>query len=219
MFRSWLVISLGLILTGFVVACAAVSPPSSDTKSWKTYRVEISGQITQFSIPPDESSDFPNFEIPQYIDVAQRGICNEAHIGPKLLNRFWDYKINRLSPVDGTLHAYIVLWCSEKEISNSGALQVAVEENQKLIIIRGLTEGGNGGPVDKMRFETKSFSGKTALLVTHQITSPNYVVLLSPYYYLTISIDIGSVRNPELRTMAKTTADAILNSIHIEPKN
>ena len=218
MIRQLLAVVLSFVLTGCIAMEAAASLPSGDTKNWKTYRVEVGDQVVQFTIPPEESSDFPSFEIPQRIDLAQAGIFNQAQIGPKLLNRYWDYRTSRFAAVNGTLHAYILLWRSEGLLDSVDALRGAIEDNGKLLKMKELADGGRGGPPDAVRFETATVGGRTGLLEIHQITSPSYVVPVDPHHYLTISISVG-VANPDWRADAQGAADAILKSIRIEPKH
>jgi hypothetical protein len=195
----------------------AASLPSGDIRSWTTYRLEVGDQVVQFTIPPGESQDWPAFEIPRRIDLEKPDMFDRANAGPGLLRRFWDYRTSRFAHVDGTLRAYIQLWQSEKTLDDAVALQGALDENAKLSRIKEMMQGGSGGPPDAMRFESTVVAGRAGLLVHHQTSPANYAVSLDAHHYLTIYVSGSSVTRPGWREDARAAADAILQSIRIEP--
>jgi len=156
--------------------------------------------------------------IPKQIDLDKPNIFDRANAGPELLGRFWDYRAGRFAQVDGTLRAYILLWQSERTLSDAAALQAAVDENAKLSRIKDVIQGGSGGPLDAMRFEPAVVGGRSGLLVHHQISPAHYAVSLDAHHYLTIYVSGSSVTRPGWREDARAAADAILQSIRIEPK-
>lgn len=205
------------LIAGCATTNSAGSMPSGDTKHWKTYRIEVGDQIVQFTIPPDESPDWPVVDIPKRIDLTQPGIFDQANEGPKLLLRFWDYRASRYAQVSGTLRASILLWYSDIELHTLTNLQAGSENNDLLIASRDIVMGGNPGPKDPKRYEPVSIGGRMGLRVLHRITSPHYIVPIDAHHYLTISVDADVVRSG-WQEDAKAAADAILNSIRIEPK-
>lgn len=213
---------LGMLLAVSLVGCAtmsgAASLPSGDTRAWTTYRIEVGSQVVRFAIPRGESPDWPTFLIPKRIDLENPSIFDRANTGPKLLGRFWDYRTSRFAQVNGTLRAHILLWRSEKRLDDTVALQSALEENAELTRIKDVVQGGSGGPHDVMRFESAVVGGRTGLLVHHQIGPAHYAVILDAHHYLTIYISGSSVTRSGWREDARAAADAILNSIRIEPK-
>lgn len=214
-----LVTVLIVALEGCATTSGPASLPSGDTKNWVSYRVEVGDQVVQFTIPPGESPDWPAFAIPKRIDLENPGIFDRADAGPGLLRRFWDYRSGRSARVDGTLRAYILLWRSENRLDDAAALQAAVEENAKLTRIRDAMRGGSGGPPDVMQFVPAVVGGRAGLLVRHQTSPTHYAVSLDAHHYLTIYVSGSSVTSPGWREDAKAAANAIMNSIHIEPKH
>lgn len=212
--------SLAMVLAVVLMGCAAMSGaaslPTSDTKNWVTYRVEVGDQVVQFTIPPGESPDWPAFAIPKRIDLKNPDIFDRANTGPGLLRRFWDYRTSRISQADGTLRAYILLWQSEKTLNDTAALQAAVEENAQLTRTKEVMQGDSRGPRDVMRFEPAVVGGRTGLLVHHQTSPAHYAVTLDAHHYLTIYVSGSSVTRPGWREDARAAADAILQSIRIE---
>ena len=210
---------LAIPLVGCVTMGGAANLPSGDTKNWTTYQVEMSDQVVRFTIPPGESIDFPIYPIPRSIGLAQPNTFDRAETGPDLLRRFWDYRASRFATVDGTLRAIIGLRRSERVLDSVNALAATLEDNARLVRAKEVMEGGVGGPPDSMRFEPAIVAGKSGLLVHHQTSPSHYVVTLDPHHYLTIFVDGSSVTRPGWRGDARAAANAIFNSIRIEPRN
>jgi len=216
--RLWNIASLAALL---LAGCATLSSPrlpSADTRDWTAYQIEIGNQTVRFEIPPDESTDFPAFEIPRKIDLSDPRIFDQSGSGPELLARFWDYRTSRSAPVDGTLRAYILLWHSEGELTNVAALASALAENASLTKVKELLQGGTGGPHDKLKFEPLLVAGKQGLLVHHETSPAHYAVALDEHHYLTIYVSGAGVTRPDWRENARAAAAAIFYSIQIESR-
>jgi len=210
----------GLALTGTILfsdGIHAAKGPDGDTKRWKTYRVEIGAHIVQFTIPPGESKDLPPFEIPSRIDLTRDGIFNQALIGPRLLQRGWDYREGRFSQVDGSLTARIGLRRSEKPLDDAAALQEAVKESSRLFAMKEYLESGSAGQSDNPDgFSPAVVGGRNAWRASYELSQPALVVALDETHYLKITLRYGGVTDPKSRAAAKAAAAAILDSIRIE---
>jgi hypothetical protein len=214
---------LAMLLAVTLIGCAtmggAASLPSGDTKNWITYRVEVGDQVVQFAIPPGVNEEFLDPPVSQRIDLEQLGLFDQAGAGPRLLSRHWDYRKGSHGPIGGTLRAYIGLWYVETILNSSNALQAAVVESNELRRTKDVLQGGSGGPPDKISFEPAVLGGREALLVRHQTSPSNYAVTLDAHHYLLVYISGNYVTEPGWREDAKAAAEAILNSIRIEPKH
>lgn len=191
--------------------------PDGDTGDWKTYRVEIGTHIVQFSIPPGESRDYVPYEIPSRIDVVREGTFDQALIGPYLLRRRWDYRKSRFSPVDGSLAAYIELRRSEKPLNDMAALREAVTETSRLSAMQDYLQSGSVGRSNNPDgFSPAQIAGRSAWLVSFEMSPNAFVVSVDSAHYLRITIRYGGVTEPKFRADAKAAAAAILESIRID---
>lgn len=218
MIRACLAISLAIAAAGCVAMGGTISLPTGNTKNWMAYGVDVGDQVVRFRIPPGINEDFLDAPVPQRIDLEQYGLFNRADAGPKLLSRRWDYKLNSRESIAGTLRASIALWCSENVLDSIDALQSALEKNKELLKAKDISEGGTGGPPDKMQFESAVVGGNQALLVHHQNSPSNYAMALDAHHYLLIYVSGRSVSRPGWHEDAVAAADAILGSIRIERK-
>ncbi len=220
MIRQWFAGLLAFALVGCAVMGVAASLPSGDTKSWKTYSVEVGDQVVQFTIPPGVSKDFLDPPVTQHIDLQQPGLFDQTGLGPRLLSRHWDYRSSPFALVDGTLHAAIWLKNSEKPLTDSNALRAAVSEGQELSRIKDVMNGGYTGPPNPAtKFDATSVGGRQGFYVHYQTSLPDYVVAIDSHHYLVIYVDSSGVTHAGWREDAKAAANAILNSIRIEPKH
>lgn len=210
---------LFFVFAFLVAGCATLSGPrlpSGDMKDWASYRIDVGNQVVRFEIPPDESPDFPAFEIPKHIDLSKSGIFDQAGGGPELLARYWDYRTSRNGQVEGTLSTYIRIWHSEKALVDENALSATLIENANLQRIKEKLQGGTGGPHNTMKFELAAIAGKQGLLVRNETSPAHYAVVLDAHHYLTIYINGAEVTRPGWRENAQAAAAAILKSIRIE---
>ena len=202
-----------------LTACVTVSPgslPSGDTRQWKAYRVEIGDQVVQFAIPPGESPDWPEFEVPKKVDLTNFGQFNQMNQGPDLLSRFWDYQTLRYRNVEGTLRAIIIVWNSELEIRDEETLKAAETNNDQLEKTKDAMEGRKRAPNEK-RYEPAELGGKKGFLVHQRISDSYYVVPVDHHHYLSVYVG-ADVARPGWREDAQAAADAILKSIKINSK-
>jgi len=210
----------GLALVGTILFSGGVYAAKrldGDTKHWKTYRVEVGAHIVQFTIPPGESKDLPPFEIPSRIDLTREGTFDQALMGPRLLQRGWDYRESRFSHVDGSLTARIGLRRSEKPLNDAAALQEAVKESSRLFAMKRYLESGLTGQSDNPNgFSPTVVGGRNAWRVSYEMSPPALVVALDETYYLNITLLYGGMTDPKSGAAAKAAAAAILDSIRIE---
>jgi hypothetical protein len=208
------------VLWLLLAACASVSAvgslPSGDTRQWKTYRVEVGDQIVQFTIPLGESPDWPEFEIPKKIDLANPKLFNQMNQGPDLLSRFWDYRTSRYGKVEGTLRAIVIVWSSELEIRNEESLKDAEIGNDQLEKMKDVMEGRKRAPNEK-RYEQAELGNRKGFLVHQRISDSYYLVPIDHHHYLSVYVG-SSVARPGWREDAHAAVAAILQSIKIEPK-
>lgn len=213
-FSSGLMLLIVLLISG---VSHAVGMPDGDTRKWKTYRVEVGMHVVQFTIPPGESRDYVPFEIPSRIDVAREGTFDQALIGPSLLERAWDYRKSRFSVVDGSLTAYIGLRRSEKPLGDMAALREAVTEGSRLFAMQQYLRSGSVGRSNSPDgFSPAQIGGRTAWLVSFEMSPNAFVVAVDSAHYLEITIRYGGVTEPKFRADAKAAAAAILESIRID---
>jgi hypothetical protein len=211
---------LAVAFTGCATMSGATSLPSGNTKNWITYHVEIGDQMVQLTIPPGLSKDFLDPPVPTHIDLLQPGLFDETGLGPRLLSRHWDYRSSSFALVDGTLHAAIWVKYNKKVLSDLSALQAAIKESQELSRIQDVMKGGYIGPPNPpTRFDATNIGDREGLYVHYKTSLPDYAVAIDDHHYLVIYLDSSGVTNPGWREDAKAAADAILNSIRIEPKH
>jgi hypothetical protein len=214
-----LVVVVWVLLAGCQAVVVAAGRPTGETRNWKTYRVEVGEHVVQFSIPPGESREFPSFTIPARVDLTRVELFDEALSGPTLLNRVWDYRSSRFVPVDGSLSAGISVNRSERPLDDLAALRQAVEESSRLYAMKMYVEEGRRRPSNKpVRFDPVWIAGRDAWKVTYELIGPGYVVTLDQHHYLEIGVDYGGFMRQDWRADAKAAANAILNSIRIEPR-
>lgn len=207
-----------VLLTGCV--SVAAERPTGDMKGWKSYRVEIGESIVSFRVPPGESKEFMSRPVPARIDSANKKLFDEAGIGPNLLDRYWDYKDNKLFGVEGTLRFIIAVRRSNESIENHKALQNAVEETSRLSsVLQSLEEGKPLASNRPMHYEPVQVAGKDGLLVRFEISPSAYVFAIDQYHYLRISYSAGGFRDPIWRAEALAAAESILQSIRIDPRD
>lgn len=214
---------LGPLLTVVLIGCAtmtgAVSLPSGNTKSWITYRVEVGDEVVRFTIPPGANTDFLDPPVPQRIDLQQPGLFDQTGLGPRLLSRHWDYRSSATALVDGTLHAAIWVKRSEKVLNGLSALEAAVREGQELSRAKDVLKGGYIGPPNPpIKFDATNVGNRHGLYIHYKTSLPDYAVVLDDHHYLVIYVDSSGVTSPAWCEDAKAAAEAILNSIRIEPK-
>jgi hypothetical protein len=214
---------LGLLLTAALIGCAtmtgAVSLPSGDTKNWITYRVEVGSQVVQFAIPPGVNTNFLDPPVPQRIDLQQPGLFDQTGSGPRILSRHWDYQRSPTALIDGTLHAAIWVKQNEKILNSLGALELAVRESQELSRAMDVMRGGYIGPPNPpIKFDAAKVGNHRGLYVHYKSSLPDYAVAIDDHHYLVIYVDSTGVTSPGWREDARAAAEAILNSIRIEPK-
>lgn len=214
-----------LFITAVVTLLAAcqslamgLGKPSGDTRNWKTYRVEVGQRVVQFSIPPGESREFPNYTIPKRIDLNREDLFDIALEGPGLLSRVWDYRSSSFVPVDGSLSVGMSVSRSQHPLDDLTTLRRAVEESSRLQAIKVYVEEGRTPPSDKpVRFEHARVAGREGWKVTYEFTGQQYVAVLDRHHYLGIYIR-QNVSREDWRADAKAAVAAILNSIRIEPR-
>jgi len=211
--------SAGLLLMALLASGVghAAGMPDGDTRKWKTYRVEVGTHVVQFTIPPGESRDFPPFEVPSRIDTAREGTFDQALKGPSLLNRAWDYRKSRFSVVDGSLTAYIGLRRSEKPLIDMAALRQAITEASRLSAMQNYLRSGSVGRSDNPRgFSPAQVAGRSAWLVSFEMSRNSLFVALDSAHFLRITILHDGVTDPKFRDSAKAAAAAILESLRID---
>lgn len=213
-----------MLLLFFLVGCATMSVatnlPSGDTKNWITYQVEVGDQVVQFTIPPGLSKDFLDPPVPHRIDLQQSGLFDQTGSGPRLLSRHWDYRSNPTALVDGSLHAAIWVKRNEKILNDLSALAAAVREGYDLSRAKDIMGGGYIGPPNPpIRFDAANIGSRHGLYIHYKTALPDYAVTIDDHHYLVIYIDSSGVTQPGWREDAKAAADAILQSIRIEPKS
>jgi len=209
-------VALCLLFAGCATLSPAGSLPSGDTRHWKIHRIEIGNHVVQFTIPTGESSDWPAFEVPKQIDLSKSKLFNDVNQGPDLLSRFWDYRISRYGDVDGTLRAVIILWNSDRELSDEKELRDGAIDNDELEKNRDVKNGRKRAPNEK-RYEQTNIAGKKGYLVHQRISGAYYIVPVDLHHYLTIYVGTDVTRSG-WREDSKSAAEAILQSIKIEPK-
>lgn len=208
-----------LAMAGCQAVVVAAGRPSADTSGWKTYRVEVGAHVVQFTIPPGESREFPGFTIPTRIDLTRAAAFDEAHNGPSLLRRTWDYRASRFVVVDGSLSAGISVNRSERSLDSLDALRAAVEEANELYAMKMYAEEGRRRPSDKpVRFVAVRIADRDAWRVTYELSGLRYLVPLDRHHYLGIRVSYGGFARDDWRADAKAAADAILKSIRIESR-
>ena len=209
---GWLI----FVLVACIASSVAVTAPNGDISHWRTCRVKVGHNAVIFKIPPGESSDFINPEIPKQIDISRSDIFDEAGAGPRLLARYWDYRKSHFVQTVGTLHAFIALYRSENTLDTVDSLKEAELENASLVRMYQAMDPGSGRLRDSLRFEPAVVAGKAGLRVRHKFSPPTYAVVLDEHHYLTIYTE-GSVSQPGWREDIQAAKAAIFDSIIIEP--
>jgi len=219
MMRDGSAMLTALALTAYATISVAASLPSGEKKDWLVYRVEVDDQIVKFTIPPGVNEEFLDPPVPQRIDLQQPGIFDPTGRGPRILSRHWDYRSNAVALVDGTLKAAIWIERSEKSLIDLDALQAAVSENQELSHAKDVMSGEYAGPPNPTtKFEARSVGGRQGFYVHYRTSLPDYVVTIDSHHYLVIYVSASSISQPDWREDAQAAADAILQSIRIEPR-
>ena len=212
-----LIVLMAVTLVGCATMGTATDLPSGDTKNWITYRVEVSDQIVQFTIPPGVNNDFLDPPVLQRIDLQQHGLFDETGQGPRILSRHWDYRGSPFALVDGTLVAKILLIQSEKPLSDLSALQAAISERQALLHKKDVNSGEYTGPPNPpTSFEFTNVGGRQGFKVHYTTTLPDYAVAIDDHHYLIIYLDSSGVARPGWREDARAAANAIFQSLSIE---
>ena len=215
----WLLPMGLMMLAGCQAVAVAAGRPTGDTKTWKTYRVDVGEHVVQFSIPPGESREFPNYTIPARIDLAGEGMFDEALDGPALLNRVWDYRSSRFVQVDGSLSASISVSRSEQPLDDLEALRRAVEESSRLYAMKMYVEEGRSRPSDiPERFDLVRIGNQDGWRVRYELSGPSYAVRLDQHHYLVVTLDYAGFTKQDWQTDAKAAADSILRSIRIDSR-
>lgn len=208
---------LALLSCLMSVGCGGVAlsstRPTADTRTWKTYRVQVDDQIVQFTVPPGESKDFPFFAIPQKIDFGD--VFDDSGQGPALLTRYWDYRKSRFVAADGTLSVGIDVSLAWQPLGDEESLRVAVAE-----AARRFDESNGRGPglQDRpVRYTPVVIGGRSWLRVKYRLSGDSYVTPLDDRHYLGVSISAGGFTRQDWRADAEAAAHAILQSIRILP--
>ncbi len=213
-FLGGLLISLASLLFGVAQAAGG---PDGDTHGWETHRIVVGSKIVRFTIPPKESKEFPAFSIPSCVDLTRDGTFDQALIGPRLLQRAWDYRKSRFAAVDGSMDAYIGLRRSEQPLESLDDLKVAERESCRLFALQAYLKSGQPRASDEPAgFTPARVAGKDGLKASYERSSSAYLVPLDAHTYLKIAVEIGGITVPQWRIDAKAAAAAILESIHIE---
>ncbi len=206
-----------LAMTGCQAVIVAAGRPSEDVSRWTTYRVEVGAQTVQFSIPPGESREVSAFTIPARIDLTRADLFDETLAGPALLSRMWDYRESRFVAVDGSLSAGISVNRSDRPLDSLDALKAAVEDANKLYVMKMYAEEGRRRASNKpVRFDPVRVADRDAWSVTYELSEPRYVVPFDRYHYLGISLRSSGFSRADWRADAQAAADAILKLIRIE---
>lgn len=207
---------LGCLLS---VGCGGVAisstRPTADTRTWKTYRVQVDDQIVQFTVPPGESGDYPVFNIPQRLDLGGRGVFDEIGLGPYLLRRHWEYRSSRFVHADGGLHANIGLRRSEHSLIGDDALKTAViENNLRFEETDGVVPEAQNVPI---QFYPLTIGERSWIRVRYRLSGYEYVTPLDDRNYIEVSISVGGFTRQDWRADAEAAANVILQSIRIFP--
>ena len=210
-------IALCLItITGCQTMANAAGHATGDTRTWEVHRVQVDDKVVEFKIPPNESKEFPGFAIPQKLDLHGGDVFSETLTGPSILNRYWDYRASRFVAVDGTLHAYIGIHRSTKELIDEQAIKNAIEEGSKLFAIH-VAKGRQGLLDPPVRYNKMTIGGKEWWQVDYRISGRYYITSLDGYHYLKASVNAGQMSDSAWRADSQAAANAILHSIRIVP--
>lgn len=216
---SGMLLSYSFLLVGCQTMASAGGWPTGDMKKWEQHNVQVDEAVVGFSIPPGASADYPEFEIPKKIDLGGANTFDEAMLGPTLLLRGWDYRSNRFSVVDGSLVVTINVSLSLEDLTDSSAIQHAVEESSRRYAEKMRNEGHARAPNPPTRFDDLVINGKPWLRVSYKLSGAKYVTPLDNRHYLEVSLDANGFTRKDWQADARSAADAILNSIRINPAN
>jgi len=210
---------LALLSCLMSVGCAGIATsstrPTADTRTWKTYRVQVDDQIVQFTVPPGESGDYPVFKIPQRLDLGGRGVFDDIGLGPDLLRRHWEYRSSRFVHADGALHALIGFSRSEHPLVGDDALKTAViENNLRFEETDGVVPEAQNVPV---QFYPLTIGERHWIRVRYRLSGLEYVTPFDDRNYIEVSVRAGGFTRQDWRADAEAAANAILQSIRILP--
>ena len=217
MIRLIILIVLQLLLQG----CATVAGgrPNGDTDSWQIHRVEMSGVILSFSIPPNASSSYPNEPILDIVDLFDSRNFDLINEGPVIIDRSWDYRKSRFVIVDGGLDFRISVERSDVNLDTPDALVSAIRENHRLWEMRDyLITGERSASNQLTRYASVKIGNVAGVRASFEISPDAYFVRVGANHYLSISVNSSGSREPKWTRDAKDASKALLQSINIEPK-
>jgi hypothetical protein len=208
----------GIFVLTFATGCQTVGyKPTGETHQWIAYRIDLGESVLEFSLPPGESRQFPAFPIREHVDINRSDLYDDALIGPRLLDRTWDYAPGPLSMVEGTLRAFILLRRSEQALDSMEALKSAIEENSKLEDAARYLESGRRLPSTlPTQFAMSSVGGQEALKLRAGVPAPVFAVAVGRHAYIELYVQVSDFhKRPDWRKDAEAAHDAIFRSIRI----